>query len=439
MKKTTKNQSTTSADKAKIRERAKIAKTVQQTIPYLAAYPCGVLQVAPTRFARAYALGDVNFTTADPDEQEELFESFCLALNALSEADVQICCMNRTVDIETFKKKHFLQFRNDGLDIYRNEVNEILVRNLDGGKSITNDKYLVLTINAENIDMAMQQFQRLDSTVVDVMNDVGGAEARALTMEEWLGVLYQVYNPHSDEVFHVNFDDLKAQGLTTKDAIAPESMQVKTNKMMLGETHAASLVLTKFPASLTTDFIADINNLPCHLVTGIHFTAIQQDKSVKMVRNQLTNINSNIVDQQKKAAQKGYSAGLISPDLESARNEAMDLLADITGKNQRLYYATMTITVYADDEEQLKELLKLVQSIGQKYVVRLNKMDYQQDNGLNTSAPMGLCDVHINSLLTTEAAALFIPFPSPVLWRWSLRRSTGCWAPRSARKRWFAT
>ena len=415
MKKTTKNQSTTAADKAKIRERAKIAKTVQQTIPYLAAYPCGVLQVAPTRFARAYALGDVNFTTADPDEQEELFESFCLALNALSEADVQICCMNRTVDIETFKKKHFLQFRNDGLDIYRNEVNEILVRNLDGGKSITNDKYLVLTINAENIDMAMQQFQRLDSTVVDVMNDVGGAEARALTMEEWLGVLYQVYNPHSDEVFHVNFDDLKAQGLTTKDAIAPESMQVKTNKMMLGETHAASLVLTKFPASLTTDFIADINNLPCHLVTGIHFTAIQQDKSVKMVRNQLTNINSNIVDQQKKAAQKGYSAGLISPDLESARNEAMDLLADITGKNQRLYYATMTITVYADDEEQLKELLKLVQSIGQKYVVRLNKMDYQQDNGLNTSAPMGLCDVHINSLLTTEAAALFIPFATEEL------------------------
>jgi type IV secretory pathway VirB4 component len=415
MKKADKNTVQQKADKAKLKERAKIAKTVQQTIPYLAAYPCGALQVAPTRFSRAYALSDINFTTASQDEQEELFDAFCLLLNTLSEADVQICCMNKAVDIEAFKKKHLIAFKNDGLDVYRNEVNDIMLQNLGGGKSITNEKYIVLTINAENIDIAMTQFNRLDATVIDAARDVGGSEARPLTMEEWLGVLYHVYNPHSSEEFHVDFNALKSQGLTTKDAIAPDSMQVKSNKMMLGDVYAASLVLTKFPSSLTTDFIADLNELPCHLVTSIHLTSIQQDKSIKMVRNQLTNINASILEQQKKAAQKGYSSGLISPDLESARNEAMDLLADITGKNQRLYYGTIVTTVYAEDEEQLKELIKLVQSVGQKYMCRLNKLDYQQDNGLNTAAPMGLCDISVNSLLTTEAAALFIPFASEEL------------------------
>lgn len=414
MKKTTaKNADTKSSNKAP--ERAKIAKTVQQTIPYLAAYSCGVLQVAPTRFARAYSISDINFRAADMEEQETLFESFCLLLNTLSEADIQLCCLNKTVDLETFKKKYFLPFKNDGLDVYRNEVNEILVHNLGDGTSIVTDKFIVLTINAENIDMAMTQFGRLDATVIDAVRDVGGSEAKPLEIEEWLGVLYNVYNPASLDEFHLDMEGLKKRGLTTKDAIAPDSMQIKTDKMMLGEVYAASLALTHFPSTLTTEFMADLNELPCRLSTGVHMTAIPQDTSMKMVRNQITNINSNILDQQKKAAQKGYSSGIISPDLESARNEALALLDDITGKNQRLYYATVAITVYADDEEQLKELIKLVQSVGQKYMCRLNKLNYQQDAGLNTSAPFGLCDIQIKSLLTTEAAALFIPYTSEEL------------------------
>lgn len=414
MSKQTKKQSI-SSDKAAIRERAKVAKTVQQTIPYLAAYPCGVLQVAPHRFSRAYALSDVNFTTADEEKQEELFDAFCLLLNTLSEADLQICCMNTAIDIEQFKAKHFLPFKSDGLNVYRNEINEIMIRNLDDGKSIVNTKYIVLTITAENIDMAMQQFNRLDATVIDSVRDIGGSEAHAMSMEEWLGVLYSVYNPYDNAPYHVDFDALKAHGLTTKDTIAPHSMQVKPQYMMVGDVYAASLALTKFPASLTTDFIADLNSLSCHLITGVHLSTINQEKSIKMVRNQLTNINASIIEQQKKAAQKGYSSGLISPDMEAARNEAMELLDDITGKNQRLYYATVAITVYADDEEQLKELVKLVQSIGQKHMCRLNKLNYQQDNGLNTAAPMGLCDININALLTTESAALFIPYASEEL------------------------
>ena len=134
-----------------------------------------------------------------------------------------------------------------------------------------------------------------------------------------------------------------------------------------------------------------------------------------MVRNQLVNINSNILEQQKKAAQKGYSSGIISPDLESARNEAMDLLDDLTGKNQRLYFATVAVTVFADNETELEQLVKVVQSTGQKYMCTFKKLKYQQDNGLNTSMPFGLNDIAMKRLMTTETAALFMPFSSEEL------------------------
>lgn len=412
---TKKKSSITVDDKAKTRERVKAAKTVQQTIPYLAAYTCGVLQVAPTRFARAYHLSDINFRTAAQEDQDAIFDKFCLLLNTLSDADIQLCCVNKTVNVEQFQEKHFLKFHGDGLDMYRNEVNEIMMQNLGEGNDITSEKYLLITITSSSIETALQQFKRFDLQVQEAVHTVGGAEAVPLTMQSWLSILHDIYNPENIEPFYCDFDTMKKQGRTSKDIIAPESMQIKPNQMKIGEKHAVSLALTVFPSSLTTEFIADLNEIPCHLTTGVHLTAIAQDASIKMVRNQLVNINSNIVDQQKKAAQHGYSSGIISPDLEAARGETMDLLSDITGKNQRLYFATVAVTVYADDEEQLQQLVQMIQATGQKHMCVFKRLTYQQDKGMNTSMPFGLNDIPIKTLLTTESAALFIPFASEEL------------------------
>ena len=399
----------------KTKSRAKVAKTAQQTIPYIAAYSCGVIQVAPTKFARAYHISDINFRTAAQEQQELLFDRFCQFLNTTSEIDIQLCCVNKTIDVEEFKERHFLTFKDDSLNIYRNEVNDIMLKNLNNGNGITSEKYIVATVTADNIDLAMKQFERIDSDIIDSMHSIGGSDAKALSIHEWLSVLHDIYHPHEINTFTCDLDALKKQGLTTKDAIAPDSMQIKPEKMMIGNTYAASLALTILPASLTTEFIADIHELPCHLTTGCHLTAVAQDSAIKMVRTQLVNINTNIIEQQKKAAQKGYSSNIISPDLEASKMEAMALLDDITGKNQRLYFATLAVTVYSETEEQLSQLVKMVQTIGRKHMCTIKTLKYQQENGLHTSMPIGLNDLPINLLLTTESASLFMPFSSEEL------------------------
>lgn len=404
----------TPTEKSTSTVRKKVPKTVQQTIPYLAAFPRGILQVAPVRFSRAYRLSDINFRTASQEDQESLFQRFCTFLNTLSDVDVQLACVNRTVDVEEFKEEYFLKFKDDTLNEYRNEVNEIMLRNLNKGNGIISDKYLVITITADNVDIAASTFDRLDATVVDEMHAIGGAEARPLDMKEWLAVFHRIYHPGEIEPFFCNFDDLKKQGLTSKDVIAPDGMQVKANQMMVGEHHAMSLAMTVFPSSLSTEFIADLNEIPCHLTTGVHLTTVAQETAIKMVRNQITNINANILERQKKAAQKGTS-GIISPDMEAARDEALLLLDDITGKNQRLYYATVAVTVYASDEEELQQYVKIVQTTAQKHMCVMKKLQYQHENGMHTSMPMGLNDLHIKTLLTTECAGLFIPFSSEQL------------------------
>lgn len=394
--------------------RAKVPKTVQQTIPYLAAFPRGILQVAPTRFARAYKLSDINFRTASQEDQEDLFSRFCTFLNTMSDVDLELACVNHTVDVEEFKEEYFIKFQDDTLNEYRNEVNEIMLKNLNKGNGIISDKYIIITVNADNIDMAVPMFDRIDTTMIDEIHTIGGAEAAPLDMKEWLLLFHRIYHPGNVEPFFCDFDALKKQGLTSKDVIAPAGMQIKPNQMMIGDNYAMSLAMTVFPSTLSTEFIADLNEIPCHLTTGVHLTTVAQETAIKMVRNQITNINANILEQQKKAAQRG-TAGIISPDMEAARNEALLLLEDITGKNQRLYYATVAVTVYAPTEEELQQYVKIVQTTAQKHMCVMKKLQYQQDNGMHTSMPMGLNDLPIKTLLTTECAGLFIPFSSEQL------------------------
>ncbi len=404
----------TTAPASSTNARAKVPKTVQQTIPYLAAFPRGILQVAPTRFARAYRLSDINFRTASQEDQEDLFSRFCTFLNTMSDVDLELACVNHTVDVEEFKEEYFIKFQDDTLNEYRNEVNEIMLKNLNKGNGIISDKYIIITVNADNIDMAVPMFDRIDTTMIDEIHTIGGAEAAPLDMKEWLLLFHRIYHPGNVEPFFCDFDALKKQGLTSKDVIAPAGMQIKPNQMMIGDNYAMSLAMTVFPSTLSTEFIADLNEIPCHLTTGVHLTTVAQETAIKMVRNQITNINANILEQQKKAAQRG-TAGIISPDMEAARNEALLLLEDITGKNQRLYYATVAVTVYASTEEELQQYVKIVQTTAQKHMCVMKKLQYQQDNGMHTSMPMGLNDLPIKTLLTTECAGLFIPFSSEQL------------------------
>jgi type IV secretory pathway VirB4 component len=408
----TKKSSNTKKPEQQKEQTAKIAKTVQQTIPYRAAFPRGILQVAYNCFARAYALTEINFSTLSEDEQLDVFDRFSQFLNTMSDTDIQICNVSRTVNIEEFKETYFHKFKNDGLDVYRNELNDIMIGNLQKGNGIVSEKFIVVTVKADNIDAAAQQFARLDNTMSDAIHNVGGATARPLTMEEWLKLLHSVYHPFENEPFFCNFDDLKAQGMTTKDIIAPPSFTVKPNYMKIGDAYAASMILSVYPASLSTDFIADINEIPAHILSSVHLHAINQTSAIKLVRRQLTNINTNILEQQKKAAQKGYSPDLISPDLEAAKEETMELLDDITGKNQRLYYATVSVTALAENEEQLDQLVKMVQTTAQKHMCVMKPLQYQQEQGLHSSMPMGLNRIPVQTLLTTESASLFIPFSS---------------------------
>lgn len=415
--------------KKEIKQRVAIPKTVQETIPYRCVYANGIIETRPGVFTKSYALQDVNFKIASREEQENIFLRYGDLLNMFTyDVTVEVTIFNRNVNRERFCKNVLIEHRGDDLDVYVEEQNKILMDHMQEGRNnIIHEKYITLSIRAEDISAATNQFVRLDTELSTAIKRINGADTAPMTLAERLGVLYDIYNTDSDLPFYTkvmvdgnesetfNVEWLKQLGITSKDLIGPESMDFSTGHFMVGDKYGRVLFLQNLPTILSTDFMTELNDLECNMVTSVHFEPLRQDKTMKLIRNQIVNINSNVVDAQKRASRSGYSADLISPDLLKAQEEANKLLTDMTSRNQKMYLVTLVVMILADTLDELDKYTQSLQTVAQRHLCTIKKLNYQQEAGLATALPLADNKLQVKRLLTTDSASLFIPFSAQEL------------------------
>lgn len=409
----------------KKRESVKTPKTAQQTIPYCAVYKNGIIETVPGTYTKSYYLDDVNFSTATEEEQIHIFTKFEDLLNSFSsDVHMEISINNRNLDREEFRKNVLLKHKDDGLDDYRDEYNSMLIEKLDEGhNNIVREKYVTLSIQADGIETATATFARIDTQVISAIKDITGIETDPMSIVDRLAILHDIYNMGSDapkfytveqidkkEVKIFDLKTLSQKGMTTKDLIAPSYMRFERDYFYIGDKVAQTVFLDNLPAFLAPSILTDIAETPCNMLSSVHYTSLRQDKAIRLVQNQIVNINSNVMEAQKKATRGGYSPELISPSLTKAQQDAASLLEDMTRRNQKLFLVTVVITHFTDSEEELKKQLEELQTIASKHICALRKLPYQQEAAFNTSLPLGMDNLYVQRMLTTESAAVFLPF-----------------------------
>jgi len=93
----------------------------------------------------------------------------------------------------------------------------------------------------------------------------------------------------------------------------------------------------------------------------------------------------------------------------SARNQKK-FLDDLTSRDQRMMFVTVTLVHVADSKKQLDTDTEALLSVARKHICQFQTLKYQQLDGLNTTLPYGLRKINALRTLTTESAAVFMPF-----------------------------
>ena len=417
-----KSKKTTQADKAK----EQVLKYVQDTIPYENVFEDGIFVNKYGEYSKVYPILDVNFKIESPDVQANIYLDYQDLFNTFSsDTHLQISLVNRYLDKEKFHDIIFTKMLGDAQDELRKEFNEILEsKEKVGDNEIVKSRYLTISFIAESIDAARSKFAQLDKNVKKAIEKINHSQPDALTAIERLEIMYNFYNAGQEADFLMSYRNESEQhdirkfdikkladyGLTTKDVIAPEYFEFGSDKMIIGDRYAQALCVKDFPTTLNTDFLVDLNNVHCSMITSVHYDIIDRDEAAKKTAALQTTINSEVIDAQKKAMKAGYDPDLIPQRIKYDQESIQELRDAIQKENQKLIKTCIIIVHTAPTLEILAQQEAEIKSIGRTKMVNIITLKQQQERALNSVMPLGHNDILIYKTLTTRAASILVPF-----------------------------
>lgn len=398
-----------------------IPRSTQKTIPYIADFDDGLFEVAPGKFSKTFKLSDMNYRDAKEDEQVSIFVRFGEFLNHFSEEmNVAITIDNRVISAHEQEFRVFYPLKCDSYDKHREEYNKILKRQIAAGKNdIQQSKYLSVTIDSGSPFEALLRFRKIEAEVLKNLSSIGSSGCHVLTTDERLSLLHDKFRSGREGDFKVDYEFLKKQGLSSKDYIAPSSFRFAKNYYCIEDNYYRCMFVSNLPASLSDEFLGELVDCEFPLITTINIQPVAQNKGLRTVQKQLAGMEANQIDAEKKAVRAGYNPETISHSLKQSLDQAKELLDDMTNKNQKMFFVTISLSVQGGTMDELEENCKIIDNTARKYLCQVQTFDYQQESAFKVTLPVGYPPKEISSerTLTTESTSIFMPFTSQELFQ----------------------
>ena len=391
--------------------------SVQQSIAYKEMGRDGICRVQGKTYSKCIRFYDINYQLAQNEDKNAIFENWCDFLNYFDASiHFQLSFINHKSSMKEFEQVIRIRPQEDAFDDVRMEYAKMLKQQLaKGNNGLVKSKYITFSIEADNIREAKPKLERIES---DILNNfkILGVPAYPLNGVERLQILYETFNPDIMTDFQFDYGSMIRTGLNTKDYVAPTSFVFKDrNTFRMGNTIGAVSYLQILAPELTDKMLAEFLDIDKNLIVNLHVQSVDQMKAIKLVKSKVTDINRMKIEEQKKAVRAGYDMDIIPSDLNTYGGEAKRLLEDLQSRNERMFLVTALFLNTAKSKQELENAIFQTAGIAQKYNCMLKRLDYQQEEGLMSSLPLGVSHIPIKRALTTTSTAIFVPFTTQEL------------------------
>lgn len=402
--------------KVKEKKVRKVPRSVQDTIPYERVCNNYIFEVSQHRYSKTYSFSDVTYTAADDAEQERIFLAYGSLLNSFDTTDdIQITLHNNVINEKQFKEQILLKPAGDGFDEYRQEYNDMLLDKMQQGQNgITTKKYITITVTAVDLQTAQQKFLTNELYMRSAFQKIG-CDLQPLKSNERIRILTDIFRGVNKEVRTISTSEFLRGA--EKSLCCPDYFEFKKDYFLFDDKYARMLFIRQLPSSLYDKILTDICETSLPLMVTVNIAPVDPAEAQKKVKRQLTNMRSNKIQAQKKAARHGVIAGdeVVGDDLKQSLAEAEELLDDLQSKNQKMFLLNLVVMVTASSFDELEASTEKIEAVFRKHVCTSSRAAYQQEDCLASCLPVGNCRLQVRRTLTTESASVFLPFNSKEL------------------------
>lgn len=392
------------------KEKFRIPGSVQQVIPIQAIWADGVFQVGRNKFTRTYKFMDINYAVASREDQEAMFLEYSELLNSFdSGATTKITINNRRLNRQDFEKAILIPMREDGLDVYREEYNEMLLEKATGSNRMVQEKYVTVSVYKKTVEEARNYFTRVGT---DLMSHFArlGSKCVELDATERLRALHDFYRTGEETAFFFDLTQAMKKGHSFKDFICPDSFEFERDYFKMGDRYGRVLFLRDYASYIKDDMIAELTELNRNLMLSIDIIPVPTDEAVREVENRLLGVETNITNWQRRQNANNNFSAVVPYDMEQQRKESKEFLDDLTTRDQRMMFGILTIVHTADTKKELDADTETLLTIARQHLCQMSTLKFQQMDGLNTALPIGQRKINAVRTLTTESLAVLMPF-----------------------------
>lgn len=395
-------------------KKRKIARTVQDTIPYDHVCNNYIIQTCKNHFSKTYSFSDITYTAADEGTQEQIFLAYGDLLNSFDTTDdIQVTLHNNVVNEREFKNRILLKHMNDGFDEYRDEYNEMLLDKMQQGQNgITTKKYLTITVTAADLQLAQQKFLAHELHIRSIFQKIG-CEMTPLKANERIRIIADIFRGVNQEIRPISTSEFLRGA--EKSLCCPDYFEFRKDYFMYNDKYARMIYLKHLPSGLVDNILTDICGTSLPIVVTLNIAPVDPADAIKIIKRQLTSMKSEKIQKEKKASQHGVYSDVINEDLKLSLAEAEEQLNDLQSKNQKMFLLNLVIMITGNNFEELENNTEKIEAVFRTKVCTTSRAAFQQEDAMASCLPLGNCRLPVRRTLTTESTAVFMPFNSKEL------------------------
>lgn len=360
------------------KEKFIVPKSVQQAIPIQGIWDDGIFLVGRNKYAKTFKFTDINYAVASRDDKESMFLDYSELLNSFdSGATTKITIANRRLNKTDFEQAILIPFREDGLDIYRKEYNQMLVAKATGSNSIVQEKYVTISVSKKSIEDARSYFFRVGSDLIAHFARLG-SRCTELDATEKLRVLHDFYRTGEETLFRFELSETMRKGHDFRDFICPDTLEFEKDHFKMGDRFGRVLFLREYASYIKDNMVTELTDLNRNLMMSIDVIPVPTDEAVREVENRLLGVETNITNWQRKQNQNNNFSAVVPYDMEQQRKESKEFLDDLTTRDQRMVFAVLTLVHTADTLEQLDVDTDALLTTARKHLCQFATLKYQQ-------------------------------------------------------------
>lgn len=197
----------------------------------------------------------------------------------------------------------------------------------------------------------------------------------------------------------------QANSLETKDVIAPSALKISPKSISLGDKIVRTYFVISYPRYLNEGWFSPIINLDKVFDIAIFIHPTDTAKVLKSFQQKVAQVQSQIMDREK----KGF---VRDPMLETAYHDLENLRDNLMQAQEKMFDVGLYLNIYGDNEEEITKVETEIKSILESKMIFIKPALFQQEQGFLSVLPLCEDKLLIHNKLNSGPLSSIFPFVS---------------------------